>query len=103
MLSKLVIARTFRLNRSIRRSFSSGNIYLIFSLTCLIIFASTAELEMPKTDYEAPEYTGLSKSDVLEQRRNFINPASFLYYKGFFLFLLNFYTLDPIMLVDGYM
>src|SRR6266581_4277090 len=46
---------------------------------------------LPATNYTPQQYTGPSLADVLVQRKQFLNPGIFLYYK------------EPIMLVEGKM
>lgn len=48
-------------------------------------------LSLPSTSYTTPKYEGPSYDEVLADRKKYINPAIFLYYK------------EPIMVVDGYM
>lgn len=47
--------------------------------------------QMPSCDYKPRPYAGPSKAEVLETRRQFVNPGVFTYYK------------EPIMIIDGYM
>ncbi len=46
---------------------------------------------MPACSFTPPPYTGPSKQDVLDMRREFLTPALITYYK------------DPVMIVDGHM
>src|SRR5580704_7104919 len=46
---------------------------------------------LPPTNHSPQKYTGPSAADVLAQRKQFMNPAIFLYYK------------TPLMLVEGRM
>src|SRR5450432_2693551 len=46
---------------------------------------------LPPTNHSPQEYIGPSAADVLAQRKQFMNPAIFLYYK------------NPLMLVEGKM
>jgi len=46
---------------------------------------------LPPTDHSPQKYTGPSAAEVLAQRRQFLNPGIFLYYK------------EPLMLVEGKM
>jgi alanine-glyoxylate transaminase/(R)-3-amino-2-methylpropionate-pyruvate transaminase len=50
-----------------------------------------ARPEMPASDYTPRPYTGPSREEVLAMRKQYANPALFLYYK------------EPIMLVEGHM
>src|SRR5215471_21277057 len=47
--------------------------------------------ELPPCDHRPPQYTGPSAAEILRLRKEFLNPAIFLYYK------------KPLMLVEGAM
>jgi len=47
--------------------------------------------ELPPCDHRPPQYTGPSAAEILRLRKEFLNPAIFLYYK------------KPLMLVEGKM
>lgn len=52
---------------------------------------TTEKIEMPPCEFQPQPYEGPSLEEVLAERKKFINPAIFHYYK------------DPIMIVQGYM
>ena len=61
------------------------------SLVLVISFRTTTTPTLPTTSHTPQKYVGPSAAEVLAQRKQFLNPGIFLYYK------------DPLMLVEGKM